>query len=346
MSNIWKGIRSIVNLNNNSKKDIKMLNMNGKKVTDPQKIVNLFNEHYANVGPNIEKKVPKSLKTFNHYLRNIKVGKSFFLKPVIPQEIFDIILTYSDKKTLGQNSVPIYILKISNNFFSELLTVIINISFKTGIFPDLCKLSKIIPIFKKDDPMVCVNYRPISLLSIFSKIFEKLIYTRMYSFLNNNNLIYEKQFGFRAKHSVNHALISTTELIKSQLEHGNYVAGIFIDLEKAFDTVNHEILIQKLFHYGFRGVSQKLLKSFLSNIKQYVSINGIESDKLDVTRGVPQGSTLGPLLVLIYINDLRFALKFSTASHFADDTCIVYQSKKLKTLESDLNHDLNSALNG
>ena len=98
--------------------------------------------------------------------------------------------------------------------------------------------------------MLCVNYRPISLLSIFSKLFEKLTYTRMYSFLNNNNLIYEKQFGFRA-YSVNHALISTTELIKSQLEHGNYVAGIFIELEKAFDTVNHEILIQKLFHYGF-----------------------------------------------------------------------------------------------
>ena len=164
--------------------------------------------------------------------------------------------------------------------------------------------------------MFCVNYRPISLLPIYSKIFEKLISTQMYSFLNCNNLIYDKQFGFRAKHSVNHALISTNELIKHQLEHGNYVARIFIDLEKAFDTVNHEILIGKLSYYGF------------------------ESNKLDTTCGVPRGSTLGPLLFLIYINDLRLSLKSSTASHFADDTSIIYQSKKLKTLESNLNHDL------
>ena len=162
----------------------------------------------------------------------------------------------------------------------------------------------------------------------------------MYYFLNKNNLIYEKQFGFRAKHSVNHALISTTELIKDKLECGNFVAGIFIDLEKAFDTGNHEILINKLAYYGFRGVTQNLLKSFLTNRKQYVSVNGFDSEKLYVLCGVPQGSTLGPLLFLIYINDLRFSLKFSVASHFADDTCKIHQSKKLKTIESELNYDL------
>ena len=162
MSNIWKGIRAIVNLNNTSKKDIKILNKNGKKVTDPQKIVNLFNEHYANVGPNIDKKLPKSLKKFHEYLSKVNVAKTFFLKPVIPQEIFDIILAFNARKTLGPNSIHIFILKISNNFFSDVLTDIVNLSFKTGIFPDLSKLSKIIPIFKKDDPMLCVNYRPIS----------------------------------------------------------------------------------------------------------------------------------------------------------------------------------------
>ena len=138
---------------------------------------------------------------------------------------------------------------------------------------------------------------------------------------------------------MNHALISTTELIKSELEDGNYVAGIFIDLEKAFDTVNHDILIQKLSYYGFRGNSQKLIKSFLTNRKQYVSINGFESEKLDVTCGFLRGQPWAPSSSS-YINDLRLSLKFSTASHFADDTCIIYQSKKLKTLESDLNHDL------
>ena len=114
----------------------------------------------------------------------VYVNKSFFLSPASPREIFDIILSFDIKKSLGPNSMPIYILKISNNFLSNVLADIINLSFKTGIFPDLCKLVKIIPIFKKDDPMLCINYRPISLLSIYSKIFEKLIYSRIYYFLN------------------------------------------------------------------------------------------------------------------------------------------------------------------
>ena len=164
----------------------------------------------------------------------------------------------------------------------------------------------------------------------------------MYDFNYKNQLIYERQFGFRAKHSTNHALISTTESIKSQIDKGNYVAGVFIDLQKAFDTVNHDILCEKLAHNGFRGNSQLLIRSFLSNRQQYVSINGFDSSKLDIHCWVPQGSTLGPLLFLLYINDLRFALKGSIASHFGDDMCILYESNKLKSIEAILNCDLKS----
>ena len=197
-----------------------------------------------------------------------------------------------------------------------------------------------IPIFKKDDPLDCVNYRPISLLPIFSKIFENIIYSRLFKFLESNKLIYTRQFGFRANHSTNHALISMTESIKSFLDNGDFGSGIFIDLEKAFDTVNHQILCNKLNYYGFRGKFNNLLKSFLSNRKQFVSINGFDSSHLEIKCGVPQGSTLGPLLFLLYINDLRYSWKYSTVSHFADDTSIIYSSNHLKTIETNLNFDL------
>ena len=182
--------------------------------------------------------------------------------------------------------------------------------------------------------------RPISLLPIVSKVFEKVVYTPMYSFLTDNNLIYDRQFGFRSKHSTNHALINLTEDIKSYMDRGYIAAGVLIDLQKVFDTVNHQILCDKLAYYGFRGKSLNLIKSFLNNIKQFVSINGFESSKLNITCGVPQGSTLGPLLFLIYLNDLRFCLNKSSSNHFADDTCLIYASKKVKTLEIDLNTDL------
>ena len=137
-------------------------------------------------------------------------------------------------------------MKLCNAFFSNCLLKIVNLSFVTGIFPDLCKIAKVLLIFKKDDPLKCNNYRPISLLPIFSNIFEKLIYSRMYSFLEKNNLLRDKEFGFRSRHSTTHALIRLTESIKNFLDKKEIVSGIFIDLENAFDTVNHSILCDKL----------------------------------------------------------------------------------------------------
>ena len=316
------------------------MNNKGKTISDPLKIAKLFNEYFIKVGSNIDSKIPKALKDFNEYMKNIRVDKTFFLQPATPQQIFNIILSFDIKKSLGPNSIPIYILKIANQFFSDKLCAIVNLSFQTGIFPDLCKLAKVIPIFKKEDPLLCENYRPISLLPIFSKIFEKIIYKQMYNYLVQFNLIYKRQFGFRAKYSTNHALISTTEEIKTKIDMGLFIGGVFIDLQKAFDTVNHQILCKKLEYYGFRGNCQNLIKSFLTNRYQIVSINGFESEKLKITCGIPQGSTLGPLLFLLYINDLRFSLKQSFSSHFADDTCVIYAGSKLKTLETSLNCDL------
>ena len=162
----------------------------------------------------------------------------------------------------------------------------------------------------------------------------------MYSFLEKNKLLNQNQFGFRKNHSTSHALINLTETIKRQLDGKNLVAGVFIDLEKAFDTVNHSIVCNKLKHFGFRGKINELILSFLLNRREYVSINGYDSIKRPILFGVPQGSTLGPLVFLLYINDLRYCLKYTTASHFADDTCLTYASYNLKTIESNFNFDL------
>ena len=277
---IWKGIRSLVNITSYSTKIISFIDENGSKIIIPQSISTRFNKYLASVGANIEKKIPKTNKNFRDYVRDIHIDKSFFLTACSSNEIYEIILTFDIKKSLGPYSILIFILKLFNDFFSLNLSRIFNLCFETGIFPDLCKIAKVIPVHKKDDPSFRVNYRPISLLPIFSKILEKLIYKRMYSFLDDNNLIYNRQFGFRSNYSTNHALIIITEHIKKSLDDGNLVGGVFIDLEKVFDTVNYEILCNKLPYYGFRGKIELLIKSFLNNRKQLVSINGYESGNL------------------------------------------------------------------
>ena len=195
-------------------------------------------------------------------------------------------------------------------------------------------------VFTKDSKLDYSNYRRISLLSNIEKILEKLIYKRLYTFLNKNNVIYNLQFGFRQPYSISHALINITENRRKALDDGNIGCGVFVDLEKAFDTVDHQILLAKLNHYGIRGVSNDWFKSYLSNRNQYVSINGYESGLAALICGVPQGSVLGPLLFLLYKNDLNQAIKFCKVHHFADDTNILCLSNSIKQLNKLVNADI------
>ena len=312
--------------------------------TNPEDISEGFNAYFSSIAEKLLPKHTAGTKHFSEYLSN-RVNQNFIFESADPVEVINIIDSLDNNKGTGPYSIPSNMLKALKVNLSHPLTTIINMSFATGIYPDQLKIAKVIPIFKKGDKLLVSNYRPISLLSNINKIFEKLVYSRLYSFLEMHNCIYELQFGFRAKHSTQHALASLTEMVKQALDEGNFACGIFVDFAKAFDTVDHSILLKKLEHYGVRGLANNWFKSYLTNRKQYVSINGVDSTLRDMKYGVPQGSVLGPLLFLIYINDLNFAVKYSITHHFADDTNFLYVSKSLKKIQKYMNLDLRSVCN-
>ena len=215
----------------------------------------------------------------------------------------------------------------------------------TGVFLSVLKTAKVVPVLKKDSKLDYSNYHPISLLSNIAKILEKLMCKGLYTFLNNNNIIYNLQFGFRQQYSTSRALINITENIRKTPDDGNIGCGVFADLQKTFDTVDHQILLAKLNHYGIRGVSNDWFKSYLSNRNQYVYINGFDSGPTAISCGLPQGSVLGPLLFLLYINDLNQAMKSCKVHHFADDTNLLCLSNSIKKLNKLVNTDLKHLLN-
>ena len=184
----------------------------------------------------------------------------------------------------------------------------------------MLKIASVTPTVKKGDRLDVNSYRQILLISNISKINEKLIHMRLNSFLEQNNIFYPSQFGFRDNHSTTHALIEMTDQIKEACDRGLYACGVYLDLKKALDTVNHKILLSKLNHYGIRGIANDWFKSFLVNRTQYTNINGSNSNLEKVMCGVPQDSVLGLLLFIIFINDLNISIKSNKVHHFADDT--------------------------
>ena len=213
-------------------------------------------------------------------------------------------------------------LKLLKNDISQQLIDIFNISFSTGQFSSVLKITKVIRIHKKQSKVDYTNYRPTSFLSNIEKIIEKVMYKRLSNFLDINNLIYSLQFSFHQKQSTTHALINLTESIRQTLDEGNFGCGIFADV---FDTVDHKMLLHKLEYYGIRCVCNDWFKSYLSDRKQFVSINSYNSDLMSVNYGVPQSSVLGSLLFLIYIKDLLKAIQHCKVHHFADDTNLFMQ---------------------
>lgn len=210
----------------------------------------------------------------------------------------------------------------------------------TGIVPSKLKIAKVIPLYKSENPELFSNYRPISILPCLSKILERLMYNRLYNFLAEHNIISKKQYGFRKNYSTYMALIDLVDKISSNMDHKKYNIGVFLDLSKAFDTIDHNILINKLQCYGIRGNACNWFKSYLNNRRQYVSYNKADSKYMTITCGVPQGSILGPLLFILYINDIENVSDILNPILFADDTSLFHAHTCFNTLIEEVNIEI------
>ena len=235
---IWKRIRQLITLKHKKKRQPSITTVKGKDVTNPKNIANAFKIFFANIGPSLSKTILQSKKNFTNFLNNSSLN-SFVLKPVTHDEVRKLVSQLNNRKALGPTSIPVTILKDNIDVLVRPLTLILNQSFEQGIFPEILKIAQVSPIHKKEDTVTVSNYRPISLLSVFSKIFEKAMYHRICSFLCKYKLINKNQFGFCSNHSTEHALISLIETIKKSLDNDEIVCEVFLDLQKAFDTVNH-----------------------------------------------------------------------------------------------------------
>ena len=220
------------------------------------------------------------------------------------------------------------------------MSIIFNKSLETGVFPHLLKVATVITIHKGESKMIAANYRPISLLPIFGKMYEKIIFSRLISFVDKYQILFNRQYGFQKEKSTEYALIDIVDNIMNSLEKKESPCCVFLDFAKAFDTVNHKILLGKLHHYGIRGTALSLIESYLTDRQQCVQINNAISDLEYISHGVPQGSILGPLFFLLYINDIAESSDILKFYLFADDTAIFLSHKDPKTLETIMNQEL------
>ena len=302
-----------------------------------------MNEHFIHKGPKLASKIKAPYFSHRKYLKDRNPHTMVFSR-ILESEVISIVFELELGKALGHDGISPQILKWCIPHIAHLITKIFNECVNKGVYPNTLKLARVTALHKGGEKNNSDNFRPISILTQFNKIFEKLIHRRLLSFLKKYNILSKQQFVFLKKHSTSHSITCLYEKLIDNLENELDSAVLFVDLKAAFDTVDSEILLDKLHHYGIRDKTLKLLTSYLQDRKQYIKCGSIESTILTVLCGVPQGSVLGPLLFIIFINDIFNCSSFDPVM-FADDAALVISARTLNKLQKSINTESKAFFN-
>lgn len=331
----WNTVNRILHNRERTEQIIPTLKKNGTTLTHSVEISNAFNDFFVSVGPDLSKMIKHiPVNRFNG------VKDSFFLTPVLPVEVENIISAMDRNKACGADNITIESVQRLKTECSIILVKIINLSFQSGTIPDKLKVARVKPLFKQGDYEVASNYRPVSVLPVLSRILEICVNTRLQSFLDKINFLYEGQYGFCKDRDTETAVIDLISDIQVRIDGGYVCSLVSLDLRKAFDTVDHDILLIRLEEAGIRGTPYLWFKNYLQNRRQFVNVNNASSNLQPIRCGVPQGSVLGPTLFLIYINSIgRLSLR-GRVKLYADDTTLVYYGRSVEAIKSDISRDL------